>query len=69
MCGHNIEQVVSTAYSVELTLKSGVVVRLASNRGYVHLNFSGIGVEKPVQVTDQAANQLNVRYPERPESA
>ncbi len=58
-----IVEAVVTPHSVRLKLENGVHLDVCSNRGYIHLHFSGIGFEKPIEVIDRAANQLNITYP------
>lgn len=60
---HYIKETKVTETYVDIELKNGVIITLSSNRGYVNVHFSGIGMETPIEVYDQAANQLNIRYP------
>jgi len=41
--GHEIHTLESCSTAVTLKLKNGVVIQVCSNRGYVHVHFSGIG--------------------------
>lgn len=60
---HYIEETKVTPTYVDMKLKNGVKITVSSNRGYVNVHFSGIGAEIPIEIYDQAANQVNIRYP------
>lgn len=54
----------ATEHSVVLWLANGVAIRLSSNPGYVHLNFSG--TEVPLRLEHQPnvtlPNIVNIQY-------
>lgn len=60
--GHNIVSLLHEMDSVRIRLANGTELTLCSNIGSVHLHFSRINLTAPIQVVDQAANQLNIQY-------
>jgi hypothetical protein len=71
--GHDIHTAEFCRNSATLKLENGVVLQVCSNRGYVHVHFSGIGdsqvVASPCPHLDQdpknelpVANNINLFY-------
>lgn len=47
---------------VEITLDNGTKLYVSSNPGYIHVHFSNIDIEQPIEVDNKAANQLDIKY-------
>lgn len=65
--GHDIKRGVVQTGSVVINLENGVTIDISSNPGYVYISFSGIDVEKPIEVKNPFANGLSICYQKRPD--